>query len=169
MFVYASWLSTIYHNSIHTFFSWFSNIFFNVPDVCENTVCGPNSDCVRNNHVATCICRSGYEGNPVDIHIGCRPKPVACSSNTDCPSNTYCYGDICRPSCQSDEECSLTEKCLQGQCNNPCEQRSACGMNADCRVFSHVKQCSCPPGFTGNQEVECVRSKWEICYWSLNP
>jgi hypothetical protein len=65
-------------------------------------------------------------------------------------------------SCQSDEECSLTEKCLQGQCNNPCDQHSACGMNAECRVFSHNKQCSCPPGFTGNQDVECVRSKCRL-------
>lgn len=67
-------------------------------------------------------------------------------------------------SCQSDEECGLTEKCLQGQCNNPCDQRSACGMNAECRVFSHNKQCSCPPEFTGNQDVECVRSKYGIGY-----
>ena len=65
-------------------------------------------------------------------------------------------------SCQSDEECSLTDKCLQGQCNNPCDQRSACGMNAECRVFNHNKQCSCPPGFTGNHDVECVRSKYSF-------
>jgi hypothetical protein len=70
-------------------------------------------------------------------------------------------------SCQSDEECSLTEKCLQGQCNTPCDQRYACGMNAECRVFSHNKQCSCPPGFTGNQDVECMRSKYCIGYLTL--
>jgi hypothetical protein len=65
-------------------------------------------------------------------------------------------------SCQSDEECSLAEKCLQGQCNNPCDEQSACGMNAECRVISHNKQCSCPPGFTGNHDVECVRSKFSV-------
>lgn len=61
--------------------------------------------------------------------------------------------------CQSSNECGLTEECIQGQCNNPCEARSACGMNAECNVLNHAKQCSCPAGFTGNQLVECVRSK----------
>jgi len=76
----------------------------------------------------------------------------------------YFSGIVCyiSASCQSDEECSLTDKCLQGQCNNPCDQRSACGMNAECRVFNHNKQCSCPPGFTGNHDVECVRSKYRF-------
>ncbi|PNF25788.1 hypothetical protein B7P43_G12126 [Cryptotermes secundus] len=126
-------------------------------DVCENAICGPNAECVANDHASACVCRSGYEGSPNDIHVGCRPKPVPCAANTDCPPNTYCYGDICRPSCQSNEECSLAEMCLQGQCNSPCDEHSACGMNAECRVISHNKQCSCPPGFTGNQDVECVR------------
>lgn len=77
---------------------------------------------------------------------------------------TFHFCDMCCISapCQSDEECSLTEKCLQGQCNNPCDQHSACGMNAECRVFSHNKQCSCPPGFTGNHDVECVRSEYKL-------
>jgi hypothetical protein len=79
-------------------------------------------------------------------------------------ANFMCY---ILASCQSDEECGLTEKCLQGQCNNPCDQPSACGMNAECRVFSHNKQCSCPPGFTGNQDVECVRSKYCIVYFIM--
>ena len=76
----------------------------------------------------------------------------------------YFPGNVCyiSASCQSDEECSLTDKCLQGQCNNPCDQHSACGMNAECRVFNHNKQCSCPPGFTGNHDIECVRSKYRF-------
>lgn len=61
-------------------------------------------------------------------------------------------------SCQSDAECGLSEQCLQGQCNNPCERQGACGLNSNCKVFNHVKHCSCPPGFTGGSEIECVRS-----------
>lgn len=30
-------------------------------------------------------------------------------------------------------------------------------MNAECHIDTHYKQCSCPPGFTGNADVECVR------------
>lgn len=33
-------------------------------------------------------------------------------------------------------------------------------MNAECKAVNHFKQCSCPPGFTGNEEVECVRSMY---------
>lgn len=65
-------------------------------DVCQNTACGLNSECVVVDHVGHCTCRDGYEGNPNDVTIGCRPRPIACRSTTDCPSNTYCYGDVCR-------------------------------------------------------------------------
>lgn len=30
-------------------------------------------------------------------------------------------------------------------------------MNSECKILSHATQCSCPPGFTGNPDVECVR------------
>ncbi|XP_026670602.1 neurogenic locus notch homolog protein 2-like, partial [Ceratina calcarata] len=132
----------------------------NVPkcsDVCSRTQCGPNADCTAANHAAACQCRSDYEGDPNNLSIGCRPKPVVCSSATDCSTNTYCYEGICRPFCQSNEECNLSDVCLSGQCLDPCSVRAACGMNAECDVRSHIKQCSCPPGFTGNSEVECVR------------
>lgn len=124
---------------------------------CTTKTCGPNADCVATNHRGSCVCREGYEGNPIDIRVGCRPKPHSCKTTSECPQNMYCYGDICRPACQSNNECALGEQCLQGQCLNPCEQRGACGMNAECRVTNHVVQCSCPPGFTGNQMTECVR------------
>lgn len=42
--------------------------------------------------------------------------------------------------------------------------RTACGINAECKVRSHIKQCSCPPGFTGNSEVECVRRKCTLLF-----
>lgn len=61
--------------------------------------------------------------------------------------------------CLVDEECGSNEKCFNGQCVNPCLMEKACGLNAYCRIDNHVVQCSCPQSFTGNQDVECVRSK----------
>lgn len=65
-------------------------------DVCLQTTCGPNAECVPVDHVGHCTCRTGYQGNPSDIHIGCRPKPISCHTTADCPSNTYCYGESCK-------------------------------------------------------------------------
>lgn len=65
-------------------------------NTCQNKNCGPNTECIPIDHSGHCTCRNGYEGNPNDFITGCTPKPVSCSSTTDCPSNTYCYGDSCR-------------------------------------------------------------------------
>lgn len=65
-------------------------------DVCQHTICGPNSECVAINHAGHCTCRNGYEGDANDITVGCRPKPVACHSTIDCPANTYCYAETCK-------------------------------------------------------------------------
>lgn len=61
----------------------------------------------------------------------------------------------------------MSDVCLNGQCLYPCDVREACGINAECKVKSHIKQCSCPPGFTGNSEVECVRCKCVKCNFSI--
>lgn len=65
-------------------------------DVCQHTLCGPNAECVSVDHIGHCTCRNGYQGNPNDITIGCRPKPISCRTTSDCAANTYCYGDTCR-------------------------------------------------------------------------
>lgn len=62
--------------------------------------------------------------------------------------------------CVVDEECDATEKCYSGKCLKPCDLEKTCGMNAICRTDNHIVQCSCPYSFTGNQAVECVRSKY---------
>lgn len=126
-------------------------------DVCENALCGPNADCISIDHTAHCSCKNGYQGNPNDLTVGCRPKPITCKSTLECPANTYCYGSTCRPFCQADTECGLFEKCIQAQCLNPCELTNACGMNAKCFSDKHEKQCQCPSGFTGNPNQECFR------------
>ncbi len=42
-------------------------------------------------------------------------------------------------------------------CRDPCSDPHACGINAICTMTGHKKQCGCPPSFTGNPAVECVR------------
>ena len=59
--------------------------------------------------------------------------------------------------CLSDRNCKSGERCESGQCKSWCSQRNACGVNALCDASNHKKKCSCPPDFTGNPEVECVR------------
>uniref|UniRef100_A0A8D8VWK9 Neurogenic locus notch homolog protein 4 n=1 Tax=Cacopsylla melanoneura TaxID=428564 RepID=A0A8D8VWK9_9HEMI len=126
--------------------------------VCEGVRCGPNAECLATeHHSSSCVCRQGYMGNASDTSVGCRPRPQSCHTNSDCPANYYCYGELCRISCQSDEECGLGEKCLQGQCNNPCERQGACGVNSLCNVVAHRKVCFCPRGFTGSPDTECIR------------
>uniref|UniRef100_A0A1A9ZCQ3 EGF-like domain-containing protein n=1 Tax=Glossina pallidipes TaxID=7398 RepID=A0A1A9ZCQ3_GLOPL len=126
-------------------------------DVCANINCGPNAECIPKGHRAHCACRSGYDGNPTDRLNGCKPLPMPCLVTSDCPTNAYCSDSICKPACILDTECSGEEVCQGGQCINPCFQPQSCGMNALCSIERHFKQCSCPAGFTGNPEVECVR------------
>lgn len=157
-----------------------SNGIHKCKDVCQNTQCGPNADCIPVDHEGHCSCRNGYQGNPKDFSVGCTPKPVTCRVTSDCPANTYCYDRFCRRKyinnkiviniitkivcvitapCQTDSECSLDEKCLKGQCLGPCEVKDACGMNAKCTAINHDKLCSCPEGFTGSPDVECFRGR----------
>lgn len=118
-------------------------------DVCEDKLCGPNAVCEAINHVSQCVCRPGYDGNPLDGGIGCRPLPVPCRLSSDCPADSYCYNQVCKPTCNNDLECGLNEVCDHSQCINPCDQPKACGMNAECACNNHYKQCACSPGFTG--------------------
>lgn len=46
---------------------------------------------------------------------------------------------------------------MRGQCSDLCDEDDACGLNSDCTMVNHRRQCSCPPGFTGNAETECYR------------
>lgn len=66
-----------------------------------------------------------------------------------------------------DEECESSEKCISGQCTDPCVMKSPCGLNAQCLTETHIVQCSCPVSFTGNQDVECVRSKLKLFFTSI--
>lgn len=80
-----------------------------------------------------------------------------------CPSGYISSGSgTCKPaaplldvSCAADSECAEDKSCIRGMCRDPCR----CGPNADCRVKDHKPVCSCLPGFDGNPELECVKSK----------
>ena len=67
-------------------------------NACEDNAsqCGPNAECVADDHMGKCNCRSGYEGEPSNPLIGCRPKVVPCRKNADCPPATICDGGLCR-------------------------------------------------------------------------
>lgn len=65
-------------------------------DVCEDAVCGRNAQCVAENHVGLCGCRSGFDGNPLDRTIGCRLRDAVCAVNDDCPANAYCHAGVCK-------------------------------------------------------------------------
>ena len=125
-------------------------------DACSDVVCGVNADCQAKNHQSKCVCRQGFEG---DAELGCVREPISCTKNrpTKCPPNTYCDGNICQPACQADSECTNSQACIRGQCIDPCLLDNACGMNANCYVSNHMRTCSCPEGFTGTAEKECIR------------
>ena len=72
------------------------NNVFKCKDTCVEKDCGPNAECVAVDHEGHCTCRNGYERNPEEVSFSCRSKPVSCRSTSDCPSNTYCYGETCR-------------------------------------------------------------------------
>uniref|UniRef100_A0A2M4DS15 Putative nidogen n=1 Tax=Anopheles darlingi TaxID=43151 RepID=A0A2M4DS15_ANODA len=67
-------------------------------DVCTSVACGPNAECTvgRGGHTASCRCLQRYEGDPKDLANGCKPKPMACKRNQDCPENSYCHAQICK-------------------------------------------------------------------------
>jgi hypothetical protein len=67
---------------------------FSYTDVCASLQCGPNSECISDNHVGACYCRPNYEGDSNDLIVGCRPKPKHCTSSSECIGN--CYENICR-------------------------------------------------------------------------
>lgn len=76
LFCFNSKLS--FHLNLKFYYNLFKNIniifsLFNT-DVCLFDRCGPNAECFGENHLAVCRCPAGYEGNPIDPHVGCIRK-----------------------------------------------------------------------------------------------
>uniref|UniRef100_A0A2S2QFK9 Neurogenic locus notch 2 n=1 Tax=Sipha flava TaxID=143950 RepID=A0A2S2QFK9_9HEMI len=81
-----------------------------------------------------CECPSGYASSGSGT---CKITPpmtaVACTADTQCPSD---------------------RACLNGRCIDPCN----CGPNSECRVWDHKPVCSCLAGFDGSPEIDCSRA-----------
>eukprot|EP00095_Tigriopus_kingsejongensis_P012598 maker-scaffold642_size120736-snap-gene-0.27 protein:Tk12598 transcript:maker-scaffold642_size120736-snap-gene-0.27-mRNA-1 annotation:"GH13743" len=120
-------------------------------DACQlSGICGLNSRCRMSNHGPVCSCNSGHTGDPRE-----------CEQNLDCPGDGKCDNFVCvkphEKSCLVDINCNDDQVCSRSECKDPCQQPNACGVNALCASKNHQQVCSCPPGFTGNSKVECVR------------
>lgn len=63
------------------------------------------------------------------------------------------------PECRVDEECSDALACVAQQCKNPCAIYDNCAPNAECHVTRHRPVCSCPDGFVGNPNIQCLVGK----------
>lgn len=95
-------------------------------ETCDTIRCGANAECRQQNGVLACVCRKEFYGDPL---IGCRPE---CVINPDCPYN---------------------KACVNTKCADPC--LGACGRNALCQVVNHYPVCYCPPGQTGDPNIQC--------------
>lgn len=106
---------------------------------CETNVCGVGAKCAARAHNYTCSCPAGHSGDP---YVACRqPETKVCVVDHDCGVGLVCVGGVCA---------------------NPCEQERPCAPNAVCivkdsRPLKSVT-CTCPPGFTGNAQIQCRKS-----------
>lgn len=147
---------------------------YHCKDPCPGT-CGVNAECRTHNHVPTCKCLQGYEGNPFSVCTKyvppppepsdpCQPNPCGPYSECRtlynralCSCNPGYIGSSpnCRPECTVDSDCAIDKACRQQKCVDPCP--GACGQNARCSVRYHSAVCTCLPGFRGNPTTFCSR------------
>lgn len=101
---------------------------------CTPSPCGPNSHCRVSNGQAICACIAGFRGAP--------------------PS--------CRPECLISADCARNRACSNQKCIDPC--LGACGLTAQCTVVNHNPICNCPPLYTGDPFVQCVRQRKDFTH-----
>lgn len=97
---------------------------------CDYIKCGKGAKCIVIKHEPICQCEPDSEGDP---YTSC--TKLQCTKDLDCP----------------DEEACSNNKCI-----NSCSLPRACGKNANCISRSHIGQCSCDPGFTGDPVLGCA-------------
>lgn len=100
-------------------------------DPCNPDPCGVNANCEVVNGYYDCTCRPGYFGNPF---VSCKPE---CIINSDCP---------------------LYLTCINNKCIDLCP--GSCGVSAHCNIINHEPKCTCPRGYEGNPQVECLPCKY---------
>lgn len=110
-------------------YKFLKNSFLALPEKprnpCNQSPCGPNSQCREVNGQAVCSCLPEYIGSPPG----------------------------CRPECVVSPECPLMKACINLKCVDPCP--GTCGLNAKCQVINHSPICSCPPEYTGDPFTSC--------------
>lgn len=140
-------------------------------DPCPGS-CGSGAECHVISHAVSCICPTGYEGNPFVQCVLIRHEPMKACEPNPCGPNAICreqngagscrcideyLGDPyegCRPECVLSSDCPSNKACVRNKCQDPCP--GVCGVNAQCTAFNHVPQCTCLPGFTGDPFQQCV-------------
>lgn len=149
---------------------------------CRNpctAACGANAECAVVNHLPTCSCTRGFEGDPF---VGCKRVPIVgpvsvCEPNP-CGPNSICrtveghptcscqvgyFGapPQCRPECVVSSECAQHLACINQKCADPCAE--TCGFNAKCQVNNHNPICSCPANYIGDPFEQCLpKRKYQI-------
>lgn len=138
---------------------------------CQNPceiegTCGPNSLCRTADHVPTCTCPAGFEGNPVPQQ-GCVRVPAICTATNQCPAAHMCIGNQCSLPCRDTNSCAVGERCYNEVCvkvcytNNNCLPGEVCNHDGVCQVGCQSdqdcpatkvcldKNCKCSTGFIG--------------------
>ncbi|KAK8736643.1 hypothetical protein OTU49_017434, partial [Cherax quadricarinatus] len=91
--------------------------------------CGANAECQVFDGVGSCVCLSGFYGEP---ELGCTPE---------CIINSHCV---------------TTRACINQRCIDPCAD--SCGVDAICKVLNHNPICSCPDGYVGDPFRLCLQT-----------
>lgn len=138
---------------------------------CQNPcqtegVCGPNALCDCEDHVTSCKCPPGFEGNPTPEQ-GCVRVPAPCEATHQCPSGHMCIANHCNLPCKTTALCAVGERCynnmcakvcytsnncLPGEvCNNDGTCQPGCDTDADCPATELCinGKCKCATGFIG--------------------
>ncbi|RZC36324.1 hypothetical protein BDFB_000159 [Asbolus verrucosus] len=96
----------------------------------DRSTCGEKATCYGANHRAICECPPGLIGNP---KISC--ILVGCRSDSECPGN---------------------RACINNKCESPCASANPCDASAECVVFNHAVECTCPPGTVSDGKMGCM-------------
>lgn len=142
-----------------------------INSICKNPckidgTCGPNAICNVQEHLATCDCPGGFEGNPTPDQ-GCVRIPKVCSDVTQCQNGLKCISNQCSLPCLKSESCAIGERCYDGHCakvcytNNNCLPGEVCNEKGACQPGCHSDvdcpdtkvclkgKCKCDIGFIG--------------------
>lgn len=107
-------------------------------DPCPGS-CGTNAECRVVNHIPSCTCLDGYNGDPF---VECNQKQRKFDNNkTDCMGNLNVYKIII----------NLKFPVAPQQ---PCIP-SPCGINAVCKEYNGAGSCSCLSDYIGNPYEGC--------------